>query len=502
LNLDSAAGEKPKMSISDATVSEVSPLTTSPGFDLLSYFQEADDNDLLSFAAPLTLEPGDVLISEGSTQPGLFIVTRGLFDVRVGRHPISVGKRGAGELLGEVSFLTGDGANASVVALETCEVLALPAEALANQLRQTRFSARFYQMLGRVVARKLTEQSRRAVPFSIAITHSPELDAMLRSEVHNIKAGLSEIEAELAKRKKPPTEEEERKAFQILDRAMELTRSLFAPGSDLPPALQQDVALYIRQELLPLVLLSQICERSYTKPRGYAGDFQAIDILYTKRRTGVGRLGPLLDEYFLNIPVAKAVRNRRGLLLECFLELLSESSSSPARITSLACGPAREIFDLFERIDDPSKVLFNCLDLDFQALSSVSHTAEQRGVDQSIRLLQENLILLATGRRQSSLPPQDLMYSIGLIDYFQDKLVIQLINWIYDSLRPGGKTILGNFDPRCPDRAFLDHLLEWRLIYRSPDDMRRLFASSKFGDRPVDIRYEQEGINLFASCCK
>ena len=67
---------------------------------------------------------------------------------------------------------------------------------------------------------------------------------------------------------------------------------------------------------------------------------------------------------------------------------------------------------------------------------------------------------------------------------------------------PGGKVILGNFDPRCPDRAFLDHLLEWRLIYRSPDDMRRLFACSKFGDRPVDIRFEQEGINLFASCCK
>jgi hypothetical protein len=94
------------------------------------------------------------------------------------------------------------------------------------------------------------------------------------------------------------------------------------------------------------------------------------------------------------------------------------------------------------------------------------------------------------------------MYSIGLIDYFQDKLVVQLMNWIYDSLRPGGKAILGNFDPQCPDRAFLDHLLEWRLIYRSPNDMRRLFAASKFGQREVDVRYEQRGINLFASCTK
>jgi len=106
------------------------------------------------------------------------------------------------------------------------------------------------------------------------------------------------------------------------------------------------------------------------------------------------------------------------------------------------------------------------------------------------------------GRRTASLPPQDLIYSIGLIDYFQDKLVVQLLNWMYDTLAPGGKALLGNFDPRCPNRVFMDHLLEWRLIYRTPDDMRRLFASSKFGDAPVDVRYEQEGINLFASCRK
>ncbi len=116
--------------------------------------------------------------------------------------------------------------------------------------------------------------------------------------------------------------------------------------------------------------------------------------------------------------------------------------------------------------------------------------------------MQENLILLATGRRKTSLPPQNLIYSIGLIDYFQDKLVIHLLNWIYDTLAPGGKAILGNFDPRCPNRVFMDYVLEWRLIYRTPDDMRRLFAESKFGDRPVDIGYEQEGVNLFASCRK
>ena len=158
--------------------------------------------------------------------------------------------------------------------------------------------------------------------------------------------------------------------------------------------------------------------------------------------------------------------------------------------------------DRFDRLEDESRVAFNCLDLDFQALSAVSREAEQRGIQRKIRLMQENLIMLATGRRDTDLRPQDLMYSIGLIDYFPDKLVIQLLNWIFDLLVPGGMVVLGNFDPRNPDRAFMDHLLDWPLIYRTPDDMRRIFSSSSFGDRAVEIRYEPEGINLFAICLK
>ncbi len=478
--------------------------TTTPGYDLLSFLQEEQYDDVLSLAEAREVETDEVLIAQGEPQPGLLIVTRGLLDVQVGsQKPISVGKRGAGELLGEISFITGEGANATVVAREPSEVLALPAKGLQQKLTQDpHFASRFYQLIGRVVARKLTELSRRAIPYSVAITHSEELDGKLRGTVHELKKELFEIETELGKQKGQVSEETRSKTFEILDQAMEFLRATFGPDSEVPEALHQDVAHFLRQELLPYVLLSQACEQCYTKPRGYAGDFHAIDILYCNEPVGSGRLGPVLDDYFLKIPACNAVRNRRGLMLEVFQELLEETSKEQLNITSLACGPAREVFDLFERLDDPNKVLVHCLDLDFQALSAVSNAAEQRGIEGRIKLMQENLILLAMGRHQASLPEQDLMYSIGLIDYFPENLVIKLLNWIHRSLLPGGKVVVGNFDPRNPDRPFMDHLLEWSLIYRTPDDMRRLFASSEFGDQPVDIRYEEQGINLFATCCK
>jgi hypothetical protein len=477
-------------------------INRTSGFDLLSYFQEKQENNLLELAQPLTVNAGQVLIKTGDTQCGLFIITRGLFDVVVGSdQPISVGRRGPGELVGEVSFITGEPANATVVAIETSEVLVVPSDALHGQMQENVvFAARLNRELARVVAWKLTEQTRRVLPYGKAITHSPALDLEIRGALHNIRSTILTLEADLARKK--VTEDDRKLLHEILDRAMELLNTLFHPSSGIPAVLHQDVAVFLREELLPFVLLSRVCERGYTKPRGYAGDFQVIELIYAQEPGGSGRLGPLLDEYFLNIPVSKAVRNRRGLLVEEFMELLADSTEEKVHITSLACGPAREVFDLFERLKDPKRVSVHCLDLDFQALSSVNRRAEEGGIEKHIHLLQENLILLAMGRRSASMPPQDLIYSIGLIDYFQDKLVIQLLNWMYDTLAPGGKALLGNFDPRCQNRVFMDHLLEWRLIYRTPDDMRRLFANSKFGDEPVDVRYEQEGINLFASCRK
>ena len=49
-----------------------------------------------------------------------------------------------------------------------------------------------------------------------------------------------------------------------------------------------------------------------------------------------------------------------------------------------------------------------------------------------------------------------------------------------------------------PRRALLDHLLEWKIIHRIAEHLVALFARSKFGAAPVDVRAESTGSNLFA----
>lgn len=111
--------------------------------------------------------------------------------------------------------------------------------------------------------------------------------------------------------------------------------------------------------------------------------------------------------------------------------------------------------------------------------------------------------MLAAGRqRLPALPPQQLIYSIGLIDYFDCAQVIALMNLAQQWLTPGGKLVLGNFHPANPTRALMDHLLRWRLIHRSEADLHRLYQASHLDMPASRIVFEAQGVNLFAECVK
>jgi hypothetical protein len=48
----------------------------------------------------------------------------------------------------------------------------------------------------------------------------------------------------------------------------------------------------------------------------------------------------------------------------------------------------------------------------------------------------------------------------------------------------------------------MDRIVVWVLIHRTPDEMRELFAMSKFGKTEVRIDADPTGIQLFAYCTK
>ncbi len=478
------------------------------GIQFLQSFTKSDISRMMELGSRLQIIANTVLIQEGRAPEALYIPLEGLLVVR--RDALSetdIVTLGPGELVGEISFLDGKPASASVIARENSLVLAFPIHTLKRWLKEDdAFAGRFYRSLAKLLSSRLRSSLDW---FGQMLQEKGEASEVVEENWAAISPQLDELRELLCTADK--------EALANGDEVPEGTRAtlekrfqgfvvgvndLLGDASTLSEQARASLGARIQRAVLPYLLLTRSAERWYSKPRGYAGDFLTIDWLYKDEADGTGRLGPVLDRCFMNMPAAKAVQNRRGLLSEEIHKVLQARGEEGAQITSLASGPAQEVFDVYQELPAGKSLKTHLVDIDLQSLAFVSDKRDRLGLRKEMELHNMNLVYLALGRQKLNLPPQDLIYSIGLIDYFNDKFVCSLLDFIHGRLAPGGKVILGNFHPRNTTKAMMDYVLDWKLIHRDEDDLNRLFEASAFGRPCTEFRYENEGVNLFGSCAK
>jgi len=260
---------------------------------------------------------------------------------------------------------------------------------------------------------------------------------------------------------------------------------------------------YIFKEIFPYFMRSRFAQRAYFKPKGYAGDFLMMEAIYKNEPDGDGPLGLLVDRYCLDTPPARAVRERRRLLSDIIEEEVERRISKGlkagerVRIMNLACGSNRELFDFLKRSAKTEAIEALCIDADKDALKYTKDKVDTFRHNAFIRLMQENVIKWSLGRSKHDFSRQDIIYSAGLTDYLDERLFITLVKKAHSFLRPGGVLILSNFSINNPNKAWMDHILQWKLIHRSDQDLKRLFMAGGFG-KDVGVFHEREGVNLFA----
>lgn len=473
-------------------------------------------DDLLSLAEEQRLESGLRLAEEGGEPDALFVVLDGLCEVAARaapNRPLSV--LGPGSVVGLVEVLLGIPHSARVVVVEPARVLRLPAAPLQRRMADDLgLAAEVHRGFALTLAADL--RRARSLPDAEDLAsdrrspgageaHSTVSNLVvwlsLQGDVGAVKLALRDADAAGREAGGTVPDAHVRRVFDALDAVIETLNSGLGASASLSERLKGKIGRMAQIEILPYLLLTRTAERMYSKPRGYAGDFKTIDLMYDDQPGGKGRLGPVLDRWFLDQPAAIAVKNRRHLVSGEIRRTVSDVEGE-ARVTSIACGPAREVFDAFGQLSDPASLKVTCLDVDFQALAQVEQSRDEQGLRRRIDLVRANVIYAALGREPLTLPPQHLVYSIGLIDYFKDDLVVRLLDWIHGLLAPGGRVIVGNFHPRNPSRVMADHVLEWELIHRDEADMDRLFQRSAFGRPTTAIRFEEQRINLFAECVR
>lgn len=187
------------------------------------------------------------------------------------------------------------------------------------------------------------------------------------------------------------------------------------------------------------------------KPRGYAGDFEMMDLIYDRRVSTDERFGRW-DLFFHGQPAVAAVRNRAGYIGAVLDRARQRATGRPLRLLDLACGSARHLAPwLKAHPDTPIELI--AVDNDDQALA---RAAERCGpcldARSSFRFLSHNLLRVNPADFLAA--PVDVVWSSGLFDYFSDASFIRVARRLLAVLRPGGELVLGNFGPANPSRSY------------------------------------------------
>lgn len=226
-------------------------------------------------------------------------------------------------------------------------------------------------------------------------------------------------------------------------------------------------------EVQEIVLQDPMTRRAYLKPRGYAGDAVMMDYLYgihssidaaaTATDTGRAILGYIQDR-----PSGRGVRFRREHIAELIDATAAETPC--ARVLSVACGHLREA-ELSLAVASGSLGRFVAMDGDVHSLSEVEDCYATLGVETLHGTVRH---LLA---RKCCLPQFDFVYASGLYDYLADKVAAALTERLFELTAPGGTLVIPNFAPEVADRAYMEAVMDWQLIYRDEYDMSRLIES-------------------------
>lgn len=470
--------------------------------DIFEQLRPEDTQWLLASSQIKTIAANRVLVREDDPSETIFFVADGLFEVYVfagSGTNLKVGQLGPGDVIGEMSWLDRRPVSASVRAIETSSVIALPTQVLEARLAANPgFAARFFRGIATLTVerlRKTTSALRRAqwaAGTGPAHAESAERSA-ISQRIDWFKSLLAAAQQRVAAGGGTVVADDAR---QIRD-WMSAFENEISPGGK-PLA---GVAEVLQAELMPFMQLSATVQRCQARPRGYAGDYQTIAMIYDNAGAGTGPIGALLDSCVLNLAAMKAMRNRRANLAG-EIEALFRGSAKEFHVTSLASGPAREVFDVLEKVDDKGRLSVNCVDVDREALAQIAARAQQQGLAAQVRTVQANLIHMATGRQELDLGLQDVIYSVGFVESLSDELALTLIDWMHDKLRPGGRVILGTLHPSNPTRGLMDHVLDWQMTHRDDAEMSRLFQNSKFARPCTRVLSEPEGIALLAECIK
>ena len=379
-----------------------------------------------------------------------------------------------------------------------------------DTLSLIRDKSKFLEEIGRFIS-DWRNTNNIVEPFKLLISD-------LKSFLYDLRSWSKQIEAAIPSE---PPEEKDTITSSLVNELIELIGPILKEyfveleklaAKEIPSEQATLHKAFTRRELHPLILCSPFIHRTYTKPLGYAGDYEMINQVLSDPRKGNLLFAKLINQFTLSTPPAEAHRNRVTILTQL---LESEGkrtrvNNRPFRVLNVACGPAKEVRNFITSSPDAERCEITLLDFSPEALSfckkEIVNLKQMTGsrikeifVENSIdNLLRESVKLTKNDGNQQQIAKYDFVYCAGLFDYLTDTVCQRLISLFYSWTLPDGLVAVTNIHPQNNAKHFMEYLLEWHVIYRDETHLEQLALV----DGETAILGDETGVNIFLTIRK
>ncbi len=293
---------------------------------------------------------------------------------------------------------------------------------------------------------------------------------------------------------------------KMLPAINELFEEFEQEANKIEPELIDIHKYYAQQELHPLVLQSPFVHRTLTKPLGYAGDYEMMNMIQRNPAEGETTYSRLINNLFTRSQISQSVINRTKMLVEQITKISQQKNDKGEAFSllSIGCGPAKEIQDFLETIKSADSTTgnfkFSLLDFSKETLlfaeGIIKEKMEHTDAQISLSIIEESvhdLLRKASDyKRKADGKKYDLIYCAGLFDYLSDKICSRLIRLFYSWTNPGGVVLVTNMHPSNKNRYAMEFIMDWYLIYRDEVEMKKL--APELGEQ--EILTDDTGVNI------
>lgn len=263
---------------------------------------------------------------------------------------------------------------------------------------------------------------------------------------------------------------------------------------------------YVRRQMHPLMLCSPFAYRAFTKPLGYAGDYEMVNMMLRNPYEGSSLFAKMLNKVFLSIDPVQAHRNRIDYLVKT---LKSEAErvvgkGRRLRVLNLGCGPAQELQRFIQNEEISDQCDFTLLDFNKETLDYTEglltdiklKAARNCGLTMVERSVHQLLKQASRGDVDMQWESYDVVYCAGLFDYLSQKVCKKLVELFTKLLRADGLVIATNVASTNPRIGWMEYVVEWNLVYRNDWEMLDLIPLDGTVMK-TDLKRDATGVNLF-----